>query len=150
MDRLSDERRRGGFTLVELMLAVALLSLGLISMLALQLHAMRGSQLGRHYSQAGQIARDQLELLQRLPWDDAGAQPTGWTAPVTEYATVDGANGQEQEQAYTVSWQITPDPARPTLLREISVRVLWYEPNDDPNQPPIRRYAVSSMKYNEN
>ena len=143
------ERRRSGFTLIELMIAMSLLALGLLSMLALQLHAMRGSQLGRHYTQAAQIARDRMELIQRLPWDDAAAQPAAWTTPIQEQAMVDSSYGPTQEQSYDVSWEITADPTRPTLLREVSVRIEWYEANDDPGNPPLRRYAISSMKYNE-
>jgi prepilin-type N-terminal cleavage/methylation domain-containing protein len=151
MDRLSDRTIRArGFTLVEMMLASALLAIGLTSMLALQLHAMRGSQLGRHYSQAAQVARDQIELFERLDWDDPQVQPAAWTAPVAKTNAVEDNAGTSVEQSFDVSWRIAADPAKPTLIRTIDVRVTWYEPNDPPPpNPPRRRYAISSAKYNE-
>ena len=141
-------RRRAGMTLVEVMIATVLLSFGLLAMLALQLHAMRGGQRGRHYTEAAQIARDRMELLYRTPWTDAAAQPTAWTAPVavTNNVDLDGA-GTAQEQAFNVDWRITANGAD---LRQFDVRVTWYEPNDPPPPtPPRRRYAITSLRFND-
>ena len=80
MDRLAKSaapRARGGFTLVEVMLAVVLLAIGVLAMLALQMNAMRGSQLGRHYTEASQVARDTMEALLNADWDDLGLAARG-------------------------------------------------------------------------
>jgi hypothetical protein len=135
-------------TLVEVMLATVLLAFGLLAMLALQLHAMRGGQRGRHYTEAAQIARDQMELLHRTPWNDANVQPTAWTAPVavTNDVDLDGGN-VTQEQAFNLDWRITANGA---VLRQFDVRVTWYEPNDPPPpNPPRRRYAITSLRFND-
>ncbi len=145
-------RGRGGFTLVEVMIAFVLLSMGLLAMLALQLHAMRGGQLGRHYTFAAQAARDQMEMLHRLPWGDAQIAPGGWTpvaAAPAEVIELDGG-GTVQEQAYAMSYRVTADPVDPALLRHFDVRITWYEPNDDPAPtPPRRRYAMTSIRFND-
>jgi Tfp pilus assembly protein PilV len=135
-------------TLVEVMLATVLLAFGLLAMLALQLHAMRGGQRGRHYTEAAQIARDQMELLHRTPWTDPNVQPTAWTAPVavTNDVDMDGGN-VTQEQAFNLDWRITANGAD---LRQFDVRVTWYEPNDPPAPtPPRRRYAITSLRFND-
>jgi prepilin-type N-terminal cleavage/methylation domain-containing protein len=149
MDRLTNRtaaRARGGFTLVEVMLAVVLLAIGLMSMLALQMHAMRGSQLGRHYTDASQVARDEMERLLQLDWDHADLGLTAWTAPDDEAREVQ-IDGEPNtvEQVYWVSRRITagPDPD----VRMIDVRVTWFEANDDPGAPPRRRYAISSARF---
>jgi Tfp pilus assembly protein PilV len=141
-------RRRSGMTLVEVMLATVLLAFGLLAMLALQLHAMRGGQRGRHYTEAAQIARDQMELLHRTPWTDAAVQPTAWTAPIAVTNDVDlDAGGTAQEQAFGVDWRITANGAD---LRQVDVRVTWYEPNDPPPPAaPQRRYAITSLRFND-
>jgi len=141
-------RRRGGMTLVEVMLATVLLAFGLLAMLALQLHAMRGGQRGRHYTEAAQIARDQMELMHRTPWTDAAVQPTAWIAPVAVTNDVDlDAGGTAQEQAFNVDWRITANGAD---LRQFDVRVTWYEPNDPPPPAvPQRRYAITSLRFND-
>lgn len=141
-------RRRGGMTLVEVMLATVLLAFGLLAMLALQLHAMRGGQRGRHYTEAAQIARDQMELMHRTPWTDPNVQPTGWIAPiaVTNDVELEGG-GNAQEQAFNVDWRITANGAD---LRQFDVRVTWYEPNDPPPPAvPRRRYAITSLRFND-
>lgn len=141
-------RRRRGMTLVEVMLATVLLAFGLLAMLALQLHAMRGGQRGRHYTEAAQIARDQMELMHRTPWLDAAVQPTGWTIPVavTNDVELEGG-GNAQEQAFNVDWRVTANGAD---LRQFDVRVTWYEPNDPPPPtPPRRRYAITSLRFND-
>lgn len=149
MDRLTKAnaaRARGGFTLIEVMLAVVLLAIGVMAMLALQMHAMRGSQLGRHYTDASQVARDEMERLLRLDWDDPDLALTNWTAPSNETSEVQ-IDGEPNtvEQTYQLSRRITagPDPD----VRMIDVRVTWFEPNDDPGQPPRRRYAISSARF---
>jgi hypothetical protein len=143
--------RRDGLTLVEVMIASVLLAFGLLAMLALQLHAMRGGQVGRHYTQAAQIARDQMELIQRLPWNNPGAQPTGWTVPAAVTADVETeGGGTTTEQTYLLDWRIAADPAAPLVLRQIDVRVTWYEEQDEPAPtPPRRRYAMTSVRFND-
>ena len=148
MDRLtksSSVRRRGGFTLVEVMLAVVLLAIGVLSMLALQIHAMRGSQLGRHFTDASQIARDEMERIQQLDW--AALALSGWSAPTASPRAVQ-LDGEPDsiEQVFNVSRRVTAGPDADVRL--IDVRVTWYEANDDPNNPPRRRYAISSARFN--
>lgn len=146
-DQPATARRRSGMTLVEVMLATVLLAFGLLAMLALQLHAMRGGQRGRHYTEAAQIARDQMELLHRTPWTDPAVQPTAWVAPVAVANDVQLDGGAtSQEQAFNVDWRVTANGAD---LRQFDVRVTWYEPNDDPANPPRRRYAISSLRFND-
>lgn len=154
MDRLTRNasRARAGMTLVEVMIATVLLSFGLLAMLALQLHAMRGGQVGRHYTQAAQIARDRMELLQRLPWDHADVLPTGgWLADGTASAMVEHETlGQTQEMLFLREYRVVADAVQPLLMREIDVRVTWYEQNDAPAPaPPRRRYAITSARFND-
>ena len=79
---MRDERRAAaGFSLIEVTIALGVLAVGLMAMLALQLHALRGGSLGRHASAAAMIARDQLELVQRLPFSSADLAPVAWTTP---------------------------------------------------------------------
>lgn len=159
MDAVSTAQRRarsrvGGFTLVETMIAFVLLSFGLLAMLAMQLHAMRGGQLGRHYSNAAQIARDQMEALHRLPFGDPLLAPGGWQAPTAGIATANtiqyDGGGTTQEQVFAAQYRVTADAVDPALLKHIDVRVTWYEPNDDPAPaPPRRRYAMTSVRFND-
>lgn len=143
-------RRRGrrtvaGMTLLEVMIALAILAAGLLAMLAMQISAMRGGRAGRDVTEAARIAQDQMELLHRVDWTDPQMNPTAWTVPTVVNGAVTGA-GPALAQAYNLSWRIqaTADPN----LRLVDVRVTWQEPNQPPGAPP-RRYAVSTARHND-
>ncbi len=138
---------RAGFTLLEAVVALAILAVGLLAMLGMQLQAVRQSEWGRHTTDAGRIARDQLELFSRLAWTDPALQDTNWTAVVAENVMVDSELGTQLEHTFNVQWRITTDPANANL-REIDVRVLWTE-EDQAAGTQQRRYAVSSVRYND-
>ncbi len=69
--RRSEPRRRGGFTLLEIIVALGVFGVGMLSLTAMQLHAIRGGSSGRHASQAAAIAQTRMEVLQRLRWTNA-------------------------------------------------------------------------------
>lgn len=142
LSRSTDPARAGhaaGFTLIEIMIAMAVLGLGLIALAAMQLQALRFGSSGKHVSQAAVIARVKMEEFQRLPWADVAA--TAWTAPVTEYAEVLGEGGTVNEQAFDLSWRVADLIANRT--RAIDVQVTWDEPGR-----PGRSYTLSSVRNN--
>jgi Tfp pilus assembly protein PilV len=134
-------------TLLEVMIALAVLALGLLAMLAMQISAMRGGKYGRHTTEAAQLARDQMEFLHRLDWDDAAMSPINWTAPAAIPVTVQSAAGDQQEMIYNVSHRIRSD-ATDANLRLVDVRVTWTEMNAPPGAPP-RRYAISTIRHDD-
>ncbi len=136
-----------GFTLMEAVIALSILAVGLLAMLGMQLQAVRQADWGRHTTDAGRVARDQLEMFSRLDWADADLQDTNWTATVPVNSDVDSPEGTYTEQVFNVQWRITTDPANANL-RQIDVRVLWDE-GDAAGVRDQRRYAVSSTRYND-
>ena len=131
--------RTGGFTLIEIMIAMAILGFGLLALGAMQLQALRFGSSGKHVSQAAVIARVKMEEFQRLPWADVAV--TAWTAPVTEYAEVQDEGGTVNEQAYDLSWRVADLIANRT--RAVDVQVTWDEPGR-----PGRSYSLSSVRNN--
>jgi Tfp pilus assembly protein PilV len=139
-------------TLLEVMIALAVLALGLLAMLAMQVSAMRGGKYGRHTTGAAQLARDQMEYLHRLDWGDAEIQPTNWTVNFLgdlnpHIVDVDSAGGPQEEMTYTVAYRVTND-ALDANLRLVDVRVTWTEMNAPPGAPP-RRYAMSTIRHDD-
>lgn len=148
MGRLTRRRRAaGGFTLLETTVALAILAVGILAMLAVQVTALRQGNWGRHTTTAAQVARDEMELLSRLPWSDARVQPTaGWTAAVAVPVDVQAPSGVFQQQVFNLQWRIKADPSD-TNLRLIDVRVLWNEA--EARAGAIRRFAISSIKHDD-
>ena len=95
-----------------------------------------------------QIARDQMERLVRLPWDDADVQPTA----------LDGARaGHAQPSRTTRARWCSSSSTSPIAIttapfnadvRMIDVDVQWNEADADPAAPP-RRFVLSTNKNNE-
>ncbi len=143
----SGTRRSGGLTLVEVIMALAILSVVMMAMLAMQFHALRGGKTGRHVTQAAQIARDRMEFFHRINWADPDmADTAGWMLAGEIIDTqVDAVGGAVtvNEQRYTVDWQIQDLAAD---LKQIDVRVTWREPSDPVGMAP-RRFAATSMRF---
>lgn len=137
--RLKETSR--GFTLLETMIAMAILGGGLLAVAVMQIEAIQVGSRGRHQSQAAIIAQRYVEDLQGVPWDHADLAPAaGWRAPVTENFTVnDGFD--RVEQTYTVTLRVANLVAG--LTRTIDVRVNW----DDAKRSG-REYAISAIRYN--
>jgi type IV pilus assembly protein PilV len=136
-------RARGGFTLIEVLLALALLGFGMLSLAAMQLHAMQFGRSGRHTSQAALYARNQMEYFQRLPFAHADVQPTsGWSTAVARQSNVESPDGTKTEQAYAMTWRIADLTAGRT--RSVDVQVTWSEPGR-----PNRAFTMSSVIWNQ-
>jgi prepilin-type N-terminal cleavage/methylation domain-containing protein len=62
-----------GFSLVEVLLALMILSVGLLAVAQLQVTAIRSLAYSRHLSTATQLGEQQLEYLRSLPYDPTNA-----------------------------------------------------------------------------
>lgn len=97
-------RDRGGFTLIEVMIAVIVLAIGVIALLGSSAMVTRMLGQGRHATQAVEVATRRLENLRRAAYATA--------TPCTDAAFVGGtATGT----GYTETWTITTPAGFPEL-----------------------------------
>ncbi len=132
---------RGGFTLIEVTIALTVLAIGMLALALMQIHAMQQGNQGRHTTRAAVVARDQLERFQRMGWGDI-AVTGGWTAPTPVTTVVQATPANRVEQTYNVSWRITDLTAGRT--RAIDVRVAWTEKE----RTAPKTLTLSSVRYN--
>lgn len=137
------QRSRGGFTLIEVMLALSIMAIGVLSLAALQLLVMEYAGRGRSMSQASAIAQMEMEQLQRLTWTDASMAPTGgaFTGPTSINVQINDGVVTSTQQSFDVYVRIADLVAGVT--RSVDVRVDWDEP-----KRPGRTYALSSIRFN--
>ncbi|MBW2576602.1 MAG: prepilin-type N-terminal cleavage/methylation domain-containing protein [Deltaproteobacteria bacterium] len=133
-------RTTGGFTLIEVMISIGILTFGLLSLATVQIYAMRGGDRGRHMTHAAAIAESRMEQLQQDTWTSVGVTG-GFVADPVEQSTVKLDGGSLSERAYSVSHQITD--VEPTFTREIDVQVSWTEESGE-----TRSVTLSSIRYN--
>jgi prepilin-type N-terminal cleavage/methylation domain-containing protein len=133
-------RTTGGFTLIEVMITIGILTFGLVALAAMQIQAMHGSDRGRHATHAAAIAENKMEQLQQDAWASIGVTGGFVADPVEQNAVkLDGAT--INEITYNVSPQITDVQA--TFTRAIDVQVSWTEEGGE-----IRSVTLSSIRYN--
>jgi prepilin-type N-terminal cleavage/methylation domain-containing protein len=134
----------GGFTLVEVMITLAILAAGLLAMVVLQVRAQQDGSRGRHWTTGAMLARDQIEQIQRMPFSSADLVPVGWTTPPWlantanpdlgpgEIAlTVAQQSGTVTDMIYTVFYQVIADPGGNADLRYVDLEVTWNDPEID-------------------
>jgi len=108
-------RSCGGFTLVEILVAVALMSLTLLAAAPLFAYALRETATGADLGSIGAVAVDRMELLRGN--DFFGLAAGG------SLSTNDTGFSDVSSPAYTVRWQIVNN-ATPTTMKTINVRVI--------------------------
>jgi hypothetical protein len=94
-----------------------------------------------------------MEQLHRMDWADVPVT-AGWVQDpqdaTLETQVQNEAGAPTVEQTYAREFRVTADPAGQPQIRQIDVRVTWYEPNDPPAPAePRRRYAITSLRYDE-
>jgi Tfp pilus assembly protein PilV len=130
------------FTLLEVVIVIGILAFGLLALSAMQIHAMKGGNQGRHATRAAAIAEAEMELMLRANWASATLAPTtGWTTPTTTNTSVQVDGGTSAEQVYSVARRVTD--LAPTFTRTIDVEVSWTEPGGK-----VRSVSLSSIRFN--
>ena len=101
-------KNQKGFTLMEVMISIIILSVALLALAGLQIISIRGNSYGGTMTEAITLARDKIEDLKKDDWDNVAMGQFADTpvVGVINYArnwTVQ-AVGQTKEVTVNVSW----------------------------------------------
>lgn len=112
-----------GFTLLEVLIAMAILGVGILSIGVAQLSALKMSSGSKHRSQAMYLAQDQLDAFLALPAGDTILASAVVNNPDPR-GPVDIDPSDDDLTTYTRSWTIEPNTPIVGMTR-ITIRVEW-------------------------
>jgi type IV pilus assembly protein PilV len=124
--------KEGGFTLLEVIMAVSILTIGLLAVAAMQASAIRGNAMSMTYSESTEKVQDRVEKILNS------------NLAVLTDRTLDGINGlndtgddadwpnppDTSNQEYKVYWNVVEDYAGGTVVRGVNtirIIVVWQE-----------------------
>ncbi len=130
-----------GFTLIEIMVAMVIIAIGMLSVAALQTTATKGNISANRSTRAFTWCSDRMEVLMRLPYTDpnlVGAPPPGVTyAPAQIVDGIDNDHdGRIDEGGESgnigIAWTVVDNdgvaPNPPEFTKTITVTVTWQTP----------------------
>jgi prepilin-type N-terminal cleavage/methylation domain-containing protein len=157
---------RRGFTLVEVLVASALLGASLIVMFGFHSQAVRANMNARRLTDCTYLAQAQMERLLSLTWTDAAGRPTDLQAdfgvasdptslgmwddfehPGGTITPVNAANSTDESLGpalYTVSWDVENLDSDETWVR-LRVRCTYADPTFDTSHGT----TISSYRFTD-
>ncbi len=136
--RITRSGRDSGFTLIEVLIAMAILGVGLLSIAVAQLTAIKVSSRSKNLQQAMFLAREQMDDFEALPLNSPALAAAG---TVDDPGNPLRANNDLDDQTtFNRSVTVTPNAPSPGLA-QITVTVVWNSP-----QGGTRQVQLSSVK----
>ena len=100
-----------GFTLIEVLIAIAIFSIGILAIAKMQLDSVSGNTSARMYTEAGMYITNRIEQLMALPYNDTLLDSAG--------------NPHEDTQGvYDITWTVSDDTPM-TNTKTIHVTITW-------------------------
>lgn len=107
-------RKPKGFSLIEVLIALLILSVTLLGLASLMATTIKYNSFGGHMTEATNFAQDRLEQLKTTPWKTLASgfdQMTGSTGIV-----------------YSRNWKVVPNPD--DTLRTVTITINWTDRNN--------------------
>jgi type IV pilus modification protein PilV len=105
-----------GFTLLEVLFALAIFSIGILAIAGMQISSINGNSAARMQTEATTLAVERLERLSALPYDHADLDP------------YNNNPHQATSGSYTIVWNVIDDVPIP-LTKTINITVTAANPN---------------------
>jgi len=125
-NRLNMDMERG-FTLIEVLVAIMFLTIGLLSLNAMQVSSINGNADAIRLTTATNWASDQVETLLNLPYSNS-LLSSGTHDPENDGVDNDGDGATDEDdedgvEGYQISWVVTNNPGGVPNIKQITVTV---------------------------
>jgi prepilin-type N-terminal cleavage/methylation domain-containing protein len=111
-------RNDKGYTLIEMLIAIAILSVGLLAVATMQISSIRVNDTARRMTRRATIAQDRLEYIMSLKYTHAVLT----SGSHTDGEVTDGRL-ESAPSGYSISWNVSTGGALPPLTKLIRVNV---------------------------
>ena len=129
--RLKSSMKSKGFSLIEMLIAMVILSISLLALAGLMVTTTRNNSFGSHMTEATTFAQDKLEELRVTQW----ANIVSWND------IVQGSTGINYNRSWNVSILLNPNPPPADLQKTVNITVSW---NDGINRSIRILSAISN------
>lgn len=118
--------RQAGFTLVEIMIAMAVFAVGVLALATMQVSSIRGNASSESITEAGNLASAQIETLMALSYMDNALSDSNNDGSAGLARTGAAADHQQTQGRYVICWNVAQDvPA--TNNKTLNIIVTWNE-----------------------
>ena len=124
-----------GFTLIEVLVAMAVFSLALLGLEKMHLTAIQVNAIASRLTQATTLAQDRVERLMAMPYNDPLLADTTATGSFTSYTD------PNPPQGYTITWRVDSDVPS-AGIKTIDIFVTWK------NLKASKTFSLSMRKSN--
>jgi prepilin-type N-terminal cleavage/methylation domain-containing protein len=119
-------RREGGFTVVEVLVAIVVLSITLMALGPIMAGISRGNRYGQHVTAASARVQEKIEELKSKPYDKVVNGSDVLTSP-----------------GMTRTWTVVSEPVD-GALKEVDVSVSWKEPGNKSRTVSVKTYIANA------
>jgi Tfp pilus assembly protein PilV len=134
-------KERGGFTLLEAMIAFSILAVGLLSMADLFLMSVNNTAKGGKRTQAVMLAQQKIEEFKNTKYDNIA--PGADANKINAFGNATAA--ANKPTLYTRTWTITEDA--PNQIKTVTVTVKWPKSTAYDNQSSFNKVILATKIY---
>lgn len=158
LSRVFQVNNENGFTLIEMLVVMVILSVAVLGMESMQIYAIRQIQSSDDIGTAATIALDAMETIRSMEYSDIVTVAEGSADELIlsdkafSNMSMPGGPGNEKFRGrggslYYVNWTVRSTSAS---TKTIDVQVRWYVAGHNPASDPeagLRRYVVTTIVH---
>lgn len=114
---MNNSIRSKGFSLIEMLIALVILSISLLALAGLMATTTKNNSFGGHMTEAATFAQDKLEELKVTPWGNVVSGTDPLPRP--------GSTGINYNRTWNVSTLMNPTPPPNDLLKTVTITINW-------------------------
>lgn len=134
-----------GFTIIEVLIAMVILAIGLLSLVTMQITGIKGNATANRITEESSFSADRIEKLFALDWTHADLAddkaPNGTAGLNQTGATADGSV-TTADGIYTIYWNVAENTPLPDIKK---IRVIIMRNQGSAANPVIMDYLKSKQ-----